>query len=159
MSEKWSIEQVFQSEKSANPFKRDPELMLLWECRDGKEAFLVWRGYDYNILKEVVRKLKATSGASVSYCVEFPSRKGHRDAVPSARRKFDGGAKCLPNQKQRMLITTIEGRWGATLDEKRYMETNGRVKAFFMRSDKTRAIVFEFDTWEEVQKMAYVPRR
>lgn len=155
MSEKWTIEKLFVDENSGNPFSRGPEEMRLWECYGNEEAHIVWRGYDKNMLQQIVRGLKARSTPNVHYCVEFPNRRGERDSVRIEKRKFDGGAKCLPNPKQRMLITLIENRWGATLNEKRYMETRGRAKEFYMRSDKTMETVFAFDTWDEVQQMAY----
>ena len=155
MSEKWTIEQLFWDDNKGNPFKREPELMYLWECRDGKEAVRVWKGYSTDMLEEVARTFKRNAAPGVTYCVEFPSRKGKRDGEFTPARKFDGGAKCLPNQAQRMLITMIEGRWGATLNEHIYMQSHGRTLAFYMKSDAKKETVFSFETWDEVRQMAY----
>ena len=155
MSEKWTIEQLFQDEHSPNFFQRGPELMLLWECHDGKEAFLVWRGYDPYMLQEKINIAQSRPNPGVTYCVEFPSRQGPRSEKPMEKRKFDGGAKCLPSKENKLLITMIENKWGATLDEKEYMRTNGSSKTFYMKSDKTKQPVFTFSTWDEVKQMAF----
>ena len=159
MSEKWTIEQLFQSENGGNPFYRGPEEMYLWECYGDEEAHIVWRGYDLALLQQTANHLKRLASPDVHYCVEFPNRKGERDTKPMEKRKFDGGAKCLPNPQQRLLISMIERRWGATLDETVYMKTKGRVKQFYMRSDRTKAAVFSFETWGEVQQMAFTKRK
>lgn len=158
-SEKWSVEQLFGDERSRALFQRCPELMLLWECRDGKEATCIWRGYSHEMLQERVRALRATAPANTTYCVEFPSRKGPRDGEWTPPRKFAGGAKCLPTPGQMLLVRAIEQKWGATLDETTYMKTRGRVKQFYMKSDRVKKEpVFAFDTWEEVQAMAFARR-
>lgn len=158
MSEKWSIEQLFEAEHGKNFFQRGPELMLLWECHDGKEAFPVWKGYDPATLQEKILAAQALAGPGVTYCVELPSRKGPRGESPTEKRKFDGGAKCLPSKEHKLLITMIENKWGATLDEKEYMRTNGTNKTFYMKYDKTKTPVFTFYTWDEVKQMAFAKR-
>lgn len=155
MLKKWTIEQLFWDENDGNPFKREPELMYLWECHDGVEAVRVWKGYSKEMLEETVQSLREAAAPGVTYCVEFPSRKGQRDGAPLEKRKFDGGAKCLPNQAQRTLITMVEGRWGATLNERIYMQSHGRTLAFYMKSDATKETVFSFENWDEVRQMAY----
>lgn len=159
MSEKWTIERLFTDENSGNPFRKEPELMLLWECRAGKEAFLVWRGYDYTNLKETIRRAREQANADTTFCVEFPSRKGHRDSEFKEKRKFDGGAKCLPEEKNKFLVTLIENKWGATLNESVYMATRGRKLEFYMKSDKNKTPAFAFDNWNDVKEMAFLRRR
>lgn len=158
VSEKWSVEQLFFDENAGNPFQRGPEEMRLWECVDGKEAYMVWRGYDPKILQDVVKKLRCRQAPNVTYCVEFPSRKGERDSVKQERRDKVTGAKCLPNARQRLLLTAIENRWGAALNEEEFMRSRGRTLAFFMKSDKSKETVFALDSWEQVQQMAYAKR-
>lgn len=157
MSEKWSIEQLFEDENGGNPFSRGPEEMLLWECHGNDSAFVIWRGYDPHLLQDVINRQLAlhTSTSNVTYCVEFPSRKGHRDRTFVEKRKFTGGAKCLPDSSQRFLITLIENKWGATLNDQTYMATKGKRMDFYMRTDTTKETVFSFDNWDDVKKMAY----
>ena len=158
MSEKWSVEQLFFDENAGNPFQRGAEEMRLWECVDGKEAYMVWRGYDPKILQDVIKTLQRVPSTRFTYCVEFPSRKGERDSVKQERRDKVTGAKCLPNARQRLLLTAVENRWGAALNEEEFMRSRGRTLAFYMRSDKSKETVFTLDTWDEVQQMAYAKR-
>ena len=159
MSEKWSVEQLFFDENAGNPFQRGPEEKWLWECDNSTgEATLIWRGYDDNELKRVAASLQSRASQSITYCVEFPGRKGERDSVKQERREKVTGAKCLPNARQRLLLTAIENRWGAALNEEEFMRSRGRTLAFYMRSDKSRETVFALDTWDEVQQMAYAKR-
>ena len=111
-----------------------------------------------NVMEMILPLLLAlhTSTSNVTYCVEFPSRKGHRDRTFVEKRKFTGGAKCLPDSSQRFLITLIENKWGATLNDQTYMATKGKRMDFYMRSDKTKETVFSFDNWDDVKKMAYI---
>lgn len=157
--ERWTIEQLFYSENEGNPFSRGPEEMLLWECTGNDEAHIVWRGYDMSILQSVATNLKNKAAENVHYCVEFPNRKGERDGKPMEKRKFEGSAKCLPKPKNQFLITLIENKWGATLNEKVYMASKGRTLEFYMRTDKEKKPVFSFNDWEEVKKMAFTKRR
>jgi len=159
MSEKWTIEQLFQPENGGNPFYRGPEEMYLWECHGDEEAHIVWRGYDLALLQQTANHLKHLASPGVHYCVEFPNRKGERDGKPMEKRKFEGGAKCLPKPKNQFLITLIENKWGATLNEKVYMATKGRVLEFHMRTDKEKKPVFTFDDWDQVKQMAFTKRR
>ena len=159
MNEKWTLDQLFYAENEGNPFQRGPEEMLLWECRGEEEAVIVWRGYDMDILRNVAEDLEKKAGEGIRYCVEFPGRKGPRDGKPMEKRKFEGGAKCLPKPKNQFLITLVENKWGATLNEAEYMRSRGRVLEFYMRTDKEKKPVFTFGTWEEVQKMAFTKRR
>ena len=160
--EKWTLEKLFDSENGGNPFSRGPEEMLLWECHGNEEAFIVWRGYDPAVLRSVAINFKNRAVEGTYYCVEFPGRKGEkRDGKPmeKKKRKFEGGAKCLPKPKNQFLIALVENKWGATLNETVYMATRGRTLEFYMRSDKEKKPVFSFETWEEVQKMAFAKRR
>ena len=156
--EKWTIDSLFCDENNGNPFRREPEEMLLWEYDPVEdEAHTVWKGRDANVLQNMVLKLQAQN-PGLTYHVEFPNRKGARDGVKIEKRKKPEGAKCLPDARQRTLLTAIENRWGASLDESAYMKSRGKRLAFFMRTDEKKEIVFEFDNWNDVTAMAYARR-
>lgn len=157
--EKWSIERLFDDERNGNPFSRGPEEMLLWECHGDDSATCVWRGYDEAILRSVVLNFQKNASPNTHYCVEFPNRKGELDSPRVEKRKFEGGAKCLPKPKNQFLVTLIENKWGATLNESVYMATKGRILEFYMRTDKNKTPVFTFTDWEEAKALAFMKRR
>jgi len=153
-----TVDKLFESENNGNPFQRESEEMLLWEYDpEEDEAHTVFRARDKRLFQDVMLRLQ-TQNPGLTYHVEFPNRKGERDGVKMEKRKKPEGAKCLPNARQQTLLTAIENRWGAALDESAYMESRGKRLAFFMRTDATRETVFEFDNWNDVAAMAYAPR-
>jgi len=157
MSETWSVEKLFEDERGRNPFSRDPEEMLLWEC-NGDEAVCVYRGYEPERLQFTMLQLQKSADPGTTFCVEFPGRKGEAGSRFVAKRAPVTGAKCLPNPEQKMLVSMIERRWGATLNERDYMASRGKTMNFYMRSDAKRETVFSFNSWDEVRTMAYTRR-
>lgn len=155
MNDAWTIDRLFDNEKGRNPFAKGPEEMLLWECHGNDEAVCVYRGYDVARLQYTMTQLQNDADNNTTFCVEFPQRKGEVGKKFVAKRSPVHGAHYLPNSEQKMLLSLIENRWGAALNEQDYMKSRGKIMNFYMRSDNTHETIFSFDNWDDIRTMAY----